>query len=286
MKKISIIIVTYNSIKLIKDCLDSIFEYNDIGNALNVIIADNASNDQKELFDLLRNEYSDKSVQAFDTGENGGYGKGNNFGIVRTDADIVIVMNPDVRFVYPIFKQILTEFKNPNLGMAGVDFIDGSCPYYFKPEYTNFYRSFFIHQYIRRRKYDPKKMYMSGSLLIFDRKSFIDAGRYDENIFMYYEEPDITNRIQRTGKEVIWLKDMMVEHLAHGRKYNQKLIDIGYDSYEYYCRKYGISAKKGYLINKRILQLKIIAAKMAQYKDRLDVFENTLKSLNSHLKSL
>ena len=253
MKKISIIIVTYNSLRLIGDCLNSIFEHNDIGDMLNVIVVDNASPDQKELFFYIQENYKDKAVTVYDAGENGGYGKGNNFGMAKTDAEIVVVMNPDVRFIYPVFKQILKEFENQNLGMAGVDFIDGSLPYYFKPEYKTFYRSFYIHQYIRRRKYDSQKMFMSGSLLIFDRKSFIDAGCYDENIFMYYEEADITNRIQRTGKEVVWLKDMMVEHLAHGRKYNQKLIDIGYDSYEYYCRKYGISAKKGYLINKGIL---------------------------------
>lgn len=286
MKKISIIIVTYNSLGLINDCLRSIFDNNDIGDNLDVIVADNASADQKELFELIGKEFSGYNIRYFDTGENAGYGKGNNYGIRHTDSDVVIVMNPDVRFLTPVFSKIMKEFENPNLGMAGVNFIDGSLPYYFKPEHISFIHDFFIHSYVRRRRYDDKRMYMSGSLLIFDRQAFIDAGMYDENIFMYYEEPDITNRIQALGKEVRWLKDTMVQHLAHGRKYNQKLIDIGYDSYEYYCKKYGLDAKKGYKKRMRILRLKIIAAQIVGAKDDLDVFCNTLKSMETHIKKL
>ena len=42
-KKISIVIVTYNSDNHISDCLESIFKYNDIGDALEIIIVDNMS---------------------------------------------------------------------------------------------------------------------------------------------------------------------------------------------------------------------------------------------------
>ena len=63
-----------------------------------------------------------------------------------------------------------------------------------KPEYSNIYRSLLIKLYIKGNTYDSKKMYMSGSFLIFDRETFIKAGKFDEKIFMYYEEPDITNK--------------------------------------------------------------------------------------------
>lgn len=286
MVKLSIIIVTYNSLRLIHDCVESIFEYNDIDNSLDVIIADNASDDQDEMFSLVRKEFGDKPIKLFDTGVNGGYGKGNNYGIKQTDADVVIVMNPDVRFVAPVFKDILKEFENPNLGMAGVDFIDGSSPYYFKPEHSTFYRSIMIHAYILKRKYNPDAMYMSGSLLIFDRKTFIEAGMYDENIFMYYEEPDITNRILKLGKEVKWLKNIMVHHLAHGRKYNQKLTDIRYDSFEYYCNKYGIDAIRQYRGNVKVLKLQILAAKIVGAKNHLGNFQKALTSLLNHINQM
>jgi len=41
-KKLSIVIVTYNSNKVIKECLESIEKHNDIGKSLEVIIVDNS----------------------------------------------------------------------------------------------------------------------------------------------------------------------------------------------------------------------------------------------------
>lgn len=41
-KRVSVIIVTYNSEKHIYDCLSSIYRYNDIGDLLEVIIVDNS----------------------------------------------------------------------------------------------------------------------------------------------------------------------------------------------------------------------------------------------------
>ena len=285
MKNVSIIIVTFNSTKLIRDCLQSIIDNNDIGDSLNVIVADNASTDQKELFELIEKEFKGANIHYYSTGENAGYGKGNNFGIAKTDAEIVIVMNPDVRFISPVFKQIISEFEDKNLGMAGVDFIDGSCPYYFKPEYNTLFKSLFIHQYIKRRKYDPRTMYMSGSLLIFDRESFINVGGFDENIFMYYEEPDITNRILQAGKEVKWFKELRVLHLAHGRKFNQRLADISYDSLEYYCKKYKTDVRHIYSISLLVLKLKLIVAKAIRDKGRENVFSQSINSIKKLLES-
>lgn len=284
--KISIVIVTYNSINLIKDCLYSIFKYNDIGNDLEVIIADNASDDQTNMFNLIKREFGNQQIKLYNTGENGGYGKGNNFGIDHAKAEIVVIMNPDVRFVAPIFKRIIDEFKDPELGMAGLEFIDGSSPYYFKPEYNTLLRSLFMHFYIKRRKYDSKRMYMSGSLMIFKRRTFIAAGKYDENIFMYYEEPDITNRILKVGKKVKWLKGVMVLHLAHGRKFNEKLTNINNNSFEYYCNKYGIDSFKHYRIDIRILQLKIVVSKLLRDNNKTELFSKTIASLNRRLKLL
>lgn len=284
--KISIIIVTYNSIDLIIDCLNSIFKYNDIGNSLEVIIADNASDDQDNMFDLVRREFVNHKIKLYNTGENGGYGKGNNFGIAHAKADLIIIMNPDVRFVSPIFNRIIEEFKDPELGMAGLEFVDGSSPYYFKPEHNTLLRSMFMHYYIKRRKYNSKLMYMSGSLLIFNRSIFIAAGKYDENIFMYYEEPDITNRILNIGKKVKWLKGIMVLHLAHGRRFNENLTNINNNSFEYYCNKYGIDSQKHYRINKRILQLKIVASKIIRNNQKTELFTKTVANLNRRLKSL
>lgn len=283
MKRISIIIVTYNSKRLIYDCLNSIFKYNDIGDALDVIISDNASSDRDDVLRIVNEEFEDKPIKILDTGGNWGYGKGNNYGIKHTDADVVIVMNPDVRFVKPVFNEILKAFNNPKLGMAGVSFVDGSLPYYFKPEFCSLFNSLFERWVVKWKKYDPTRMFLSGSLLIFDRQTFIDSGMFDENIFMYFEEADITNRVLRMKKGVKWLNNVSVLHLTHGREYNGKLKEIWCNSLEYYCSKYGLDPYKYYGVMKSVLKTKICFAKLSNDKKHEDFFVKTLNCVEGRL---
>lgn len=277
MKKISVIIVTYNSLKFIGDCLSSIFKYNDIGEFLEVIIVDNHSDDQLDLFEYVKRRFGDK-VTLIDSGDNCGYGKGNNIGIRRAKGEVVVVMNPDVRLVDSIFANILSQIKESNVGMLGVDFVDGSCPYYFKRDYTTVFRELFFRYYQNRRKFDSKKMFLSGSFLVFKRDIFFKAGSFDENIFMYSEEADISNRISLLGFNIIWCPNIRVLHLAHGRSFNKKLDRIRLESGLYYEKKYGLNSEKIYKTTLKVLTIKIIISRLIHDSFK---YENLRKFLDN-----
>ena len=61
-KKLSIVIVTYNSEQLIYDCLNSIYKYNDLDDALEVIVVDNDSSNQKGLIENLSKSYHENLI--------------------------------------------------------------------------------------------------------------------------------------------------------------------------------------------------------------------------------
>ena len=288
MKKLSIVIVTYNSTKLISDCLDSIFNNNDIGDSLEVIVVDNASPEKEKTFSLIRSRFLERVIM-LDSGVNGGYGKGNNFGIMHTSGEYVIVMNPDVRIISPIFKKILGKFEDPQIGMMGVKFVDGSMPYYFKPEYVTFLNSLFVHCYARLQKYDSQKMFMSGSFLVFRKDAFLKAGSFDENIFMYFEEADITNRIRKANYSVIWCPNILVEHLAHGRSFNPYLWEVGRKSFEYYCNKYGIDRNgvlKSYKRTLLVERIKLLGAFFLRNQSRIEMAHRTISEYKRRIKLL
>ena len=80
MKKLSIIIVTYNSGKDIYDCLDSIYSHCDIPiEELEIIIVDNNSFEADIMFDTIQHKY-DNNIVLIKNSVNGGYGQGNNVG--------------------------------------------------------------------------------------------------------------------------------------------------------------------------------------------------------------
>lgn len=279
--KISIILVTYNSLRHISDCLNSIFKNNDIGDKLDVIIVDNNSDDQRELNDLIKNKFSSTNVSVLETGDNCGYGKGNNYGIERTDSDIVIVMNPDVRLVCPIFKDVIEALNKPGVGMIGVDFVDGSPAYYFKKEYRSVFKMVFMRLYLWRRKYNAEKMFMSGSFFGFNKEAFNKAGMFDEQIFMYSEEADITNRMLKAGYKVEWHPEIKVLHLAHGRDYNENLHRIRLQSGRYYDKKYNLDSEKNFEVDKKALQIDIVISKLLGKKKRAEGMKKALNTLIS-----
>lgn len=273
MKTLSIIIVTYNSSKLIFDCIDSIFKFNDIGDNLEIIVVDNCSADVLDVFSKIKSRYDNKVILIKNT-VNGGYGHGNNRGIEIAKSSRVVVMNPDVRLVNPIFKEIINKMNsNKNNGLMGVKFIDGSNALYYKPEHVNLFRLIFSKQFLKLGLYNIKHVYFSGSFLIFDKSSFEEAGLFDENFFMYYEEADVSNRLLAIGKEVVLAEDIAVLHLAHGRKVNHNLLRIESESRRYYREKYPFNIDKYYSMLLLIYRVKYIVASFIFNKLKSEEFK-------------
>ena len=97
-KKLSIVIVTYNSEKDIFDCISSIYKHNDIDEQdLEVIVVDNNSPNGKAMFRQLNKQFGNR-ITLFGNDHNGGYGQGNNVGIRLASSPVVMIMNPDVRY--------------------------------------------------------------------------------------------------------------------------------------------------------------------------------------------
>lgn len=120
-EKVSIIIVTYNSEKDIYDCISSIIEYSDILLAeIELVVVDNNSIGCDTMFDKLKTLWGEDII-LIKNSRNGGYGQGNNVGIRQCSAPVVLIMNPDVRLVCPIFRKAIDLFsKDKNMCMLGM----------------------------------------------------------------------------------------------------------------------------------------------------------------------
>lgn len=107
MKRLSIIIVTYNSERDIYDCLESIRRHTDIApEELEIIIVDNNSRQADAMFSEIRHRFG-PDIILLRNPRNGGYGQGNNLGIRQASSPVVLIMNPDVRLMEPLFQTVL-----------------------------------------------------------------------------------------------------------------------------------------------------------------------------------
>ena len=114
-KKITAIIVLYNTTELIFECLDKIKD-------LKIIIVDNGKNDQR-IIDLIKSSYS--IFKFFKLKRNIGFGRACNFAFKYVDTEYTLLIEPDV-FIEKssIENLILTLDKYPNAGMVTPRFLD------------------------------------------------------------------------------------------------------------------------------------------------------------------
>lgn len=238
MKKLSIIIVTYNSEKDIYECLDTIYSHCDIPiKELEVIIVDNNSTDCDTMFNKLKTLWGEDII-LIKNSSNSGYGQGNNVGIRQCSAPVVLIMNPDVRLVCPIFRKAINLFsKNKNMCILGMK----QWLTLEEPSNNSFTCTYRMNGYLstilsalctRLDFYIAKYMHFSGSCFFINKAMFEAVGLFDENVFLYGEEDDIHYRLMHRFKDckMKYDKSLRYLHLTKERqpdiKYEKTLIDV------------------------------------------------------------
>lgn len=285
MKKISIVIVTYNSELLIDECLHSIQKFSDVPKeSLEVLVVDNS---QGERAASLKRQITNHPINDFietkyiHNSENFGYGQGNNIGIKSSSGDIICIMNPDVRFTEPLFKDVLLKFEDSNLALLGYKQTGGfDYSFYMKPELKSAFSGWKMKLLNKGDSFNPKKHYLSGAFFFIDKNKFSQIGMFDEKIFMYFEEPDIAKRIDEKKYTILYEKSKKYIHLVGDRTaWSERAFTSEMNSLKYYLTKYNFDTAN--IINKYLeeYKFKVLAAKFLNDKNRLIKFQNEIKQI-------
>lgn len=281
MKKLSIIIVTYNSQKDILNCLSSIHQTCDLPQeALEIIIIDNSSIAVfLETEELIRLQHGD-NIKIIHNSKNGGYGQGNNIGIQNATAEVVCIVNPDVLFLIPIFQEALKMFnENKDLAMVGgKQFGGGDISYWIRPEYDFFLFTAPISKILNKFNiYLQKYFYLSGALLFVSKPKFLEIGGFDEKMFMYCEEADITNRFLQMKYETSYRREFHYQHLIDERsEASENSLKFIISSYKVYFSKYKFSFA-GYM-KRRIFSFRALMF-FGQFFGNKQLYNKNLKYL-------
>ncbi len=259
MKKIESIItvsiVLYNNdISELQKTIDSCINCHDI---IKIILVDNSpSNDLSFLNSNIKIEYIHNP-------KNPGFGASHNIAIKRAislNSTFHLVLNPDVFFNCEEIEKI-KDFMDSDIEigqlMPKVLFPNGKIQYLCKKNPTFFdlfVRGFmpsFLKKLIANRinKYEYRDSnlddiiynipYLSGCFMFFRVEKLKLSGFFDENIFMYLEDADITRRILEISKTVYYPQAVVYHYyggLTH-KKFKFKLITIR--SAFYYFNKWG-----------------------------------------------
>ncbi|MBW7885133.1 MAG: glycosyltransferase family 2 protein [Caldilineaceae bacterium] len=225
MKRVSIIIVSWNTRQLLEECLESVQdELAALGNAaVETFVVDNASDDGSVAMVQARFPW----VQRIENRTNIGFARANNQAIAVSSGEYVLLLNPDTRLL-PGALATLVSFmeQTPAAGAAGSRLLnaDGSLQrscYRAPTVAREFWRLFHLDKLYPFAEYpihswpaaSPRTVdIVQGASMIIRRRALEDAGTLDETYFMYSEEVDLCERIRRAGWEIYWVPGSAVIH--------------------------------------------------------------------------
>src|SRR3989338_8103823 len=110
---LSVIIVNWNTKKLLEDCLRSIFKFTkDV--SFEVIVVDNGSSDGSQA--IVEKKFP--QVKLIPNKDNLGFARANNQGIKIAKGKYVLLLNSDTYLIENSFKKLIKKAQSlPNLGV-------------------------------------------------------------------------------------------------------------------------------------------------------------------------
>lgn len=221
--KTAIAILNWNGRKLLEEFLPSVIENT---NEADIYIIDNASDDDSVIY--VKHHFP--SVKIIQNEGNFGYSKGYNIGLKSVDAEIICLLNSDVKVSANWIEPILSLFqKDQNISAIQPKILDHKNPTHF--EYAGAGGGFidnFGYPYCRGRvfwtleedkgQYDDtiQTFWASGACMFIRKSDFEEIGGLDEGFFAHMEEIDLCWRLNNSGKKVFYCGESTVYHLGGG----------------------------------------------------------------------
>lgn len=196
-----IVYVSYNSEKWINQCFQSWLTINFDLKKINIFVVDNASTD--DTVTLLKDfsfQYGHlfSSFNIVEEKTNWGFGKANNIGFSKGTSDIVCFLNIDTELFPDTMSELEKEVSSSENNVGVWEF--------------------------RQFPYEHPKMYdiltgettwVSGAAFAVKRTVYHEMNGYDEKIFMYAEDVDLSWRIRTAGYILKYVPRVKITHYSY-----------------------------------------------------------------------
>lgn len=229
MKKVAIVTVDFNNHSATRDCLESLQKLDTKGIELSVIVVDNASTENLPFS-------SKKNVTILRSEKNLGFTGGNNKGItyaLSQGSDYVLLLNNDTEVDKQLLQELLDVFdSHPHVGMAVPKIYFAKGYEYHKSRYSqkelghviwyaggniDWANVFSVHRgldEVDHGQYDKKQevSFASGCCVLISRDVLEQVGMFNDRYFLYFEDADLSERVQKAGFSIWYQPSAVVWH--------------------------------------------------------------------------
>ena len=239
--KLSVVILCWNDLKVVRDCLASIYKETR-ETEFEVIVPDNGSTDGS--VEMIRREFPQARV--IENGKNLRFAKGNNVGMEASRGEYVLILNPDtIIHDGALDKVVAFAEKHPEAGAVGcrVVFADGSFQRCMRP--LNTPRSewfsalglgwlarisgwFHAGEYIGWDGNSERTVgWLAGCFLLVRGELLQRLGGFDPQFFYYFEDTDLCKRIWDAGYKILYTPEARITHLV-GESTKKRFRPLGF----------------------------------------------------------
>lgn len=297
---LSIVIICWNDLKVILDCLDSIYSQTR-KYSFEVIVSDNGSADGSVA--QVRERFP--HVRIVENGANLGFAKGNNAGIKVATGEYILILNPDTVILEgALDKLIAFAMARPSANAFGcrVLNVDGSYQNPARPLPTplglfisalglrwlgRFNKGWQVDLYQGWKGETERAIGMqSGCCILFRRSALTQLEGFDQRFFYHFEETDLCKRVWDSGSSILYTPDAKITHLggqSTGRFPTRFALETYRGAYRYMAKHFGdgclgwvrgccllkISLRWAYYGVRRALGGKVPAERLTMYRTLL-----------------
>ena len=243
--KLSVVIVSYNVRNYLEQCLQSVQRALE-GIEGEVFVVDNHSDDDSVV--TMREKYP--WVRLIENQENLGFSKANNQAIRQSQADYVLLLNPDTVVAEDTLRGVLTFMdEHPKAGGAGVMmcYEDGSrapesrralpTPWVAALKMLGFTKRY----YMSHLPWDqPCRIeVISGAFCLLRHEALKTIGLLDEDFFMYGEDIDLSYRLLKGGWENWYLPYSIIHYKGKStQKSDYRYVHVFYQAMLIFFQKH------------------------------------------------
>ena len=257
--KLSIVIICWNDLRVIPDCLRSIYASTRLTD-FEVIVSDNGSIDGS--IEFIRKNYP--AVRVIENGANLGFARGNNAGIRASQGEYVLILNPDtIIHDGALDKLIAFADRNPKAGAFGCRVLNPDGTYQVSarlfPTIWRYWVSalylkglakvcplFLYEEYPRWRGETERIIDWQSGCCVMIRGDVLRRLRgFDEQFFYHFEEVDLCRRVWNAGFSILFTPEAVITHLG-GQSVNRFPIRFEIEKhrsrYRYFYKHFGPDA--------------------------------------------
>lgn len=255
MKKVCAVILNYNGFADTQNCVISLqncsYPY------LDIIIVDNASTDDS--VERIKNRFP--YITLLQSQHNGGYASGMNIGIsyaLQSTYDYILIQNNDTEvtenFLHPML-DVFKKSKNAGIISPKVGYLEERNQIYCAgAEISVLFcggRAKFKGKNIRNYANVNRKISMAeGCCFLVKREVFEQIGLMDESFFMYFEEVEFSDRVNKKF-DIIYVNDSLIYHRGGGGKQWSRYSPLYY--YYYTRNRFLFFRRKNFVVKLYVL---------------------------------